>query len=96
MRNAGHQIITTFCALLKGAGTKRIRTEGLSDYGSIYTDGSLKEEKVDCEVVLPTAALKYRLLPQTTIFNAKMFAILKATKHSKHMHRKTVIIHSAA
>jgi hypothetical protein len=87
MRNAGHQIITTLC----GAGTERIRAEmrqviedeGLSDYESIYTDGSLKDEKVYCAVILPTAALKYRLLPQTTIFNAKMFAILKATKHSK-------------
>jgi hypothetical protein len=35
--------------------------------------------------------LKFRLLPQTTIFNAEMFAILKATEHSKHMHFKTVI-----
>jgi hypothetical protein len=32
------------------------------------------------------------LLPQTAISNAKMFAILKATEHSKHMHRKTFIM----
>jgi hypothetical protein len=40
--NAGHHIITTLCALPKGAGTKRIRAEmrqviedeGLSDYES--------------------------------------------------------------
>jgi hypothetical protein len=43
-------------------------------------------------VVLPTATLKYRLLRQTTIFNAEIFTILKATEHSKHMHRKTVIM----
>jgi hypothetical protein len=68
MTNAGHQIITTFCAIPKGAETERIRAEmrqviqddGLSDCESIYTDdGSLKEEKVDCKVVLPTATLKY-------------------------------------
>jgi hypothetical protein len=56
MTNAGNQIITTLCALPKGAGTERIRAEmqqviedeGLFDYQSIYTDGSLKEEKVSC------------------------------------------------
>jgi ribonuclease HI len=42
--------------------------------------------------VVPTATPKYRLLPQTTIFNAEMFAILKATEHSKHIHRKRVIM----
>jgi hypothetical protein len=91
--------ITTLCALPKGAGTKKIRAEmrkviedkGFSGYESTYTDGSLKEEKVGCAVVFPTATLKYWLLPQTTIFNAAMFVILKATEHSKH-HRKTVII----
>jgi ribonuclease HI len=36
--------------------------------------------------------MKYRLLAQTTIFNAEMFAILKTTEHSKHMHCKTVIM----
>jgi hypothetical protein len=29
---------------------------------------------------------------QTTIFNAEIFAILKATENLKHMHRKTVIM----
>jgi hypothetical protein len=62
-----------------------IEDEGLSDYESIYTDGSLKEEKVGC-------AVKYRLLPETTIFNAEMNAILKVTDHLKHMHCKTVIM----
>jgi hypothetical protein len=99
MTNVGHQIFTTFCALPKGAGTKRIRAEirqviedeGLSDYENIYTDGSLKGEKLGCAVALPTVTLKYRLLPQTTIFDAEIFVILKANEHSKHMHRKMVI-----
>jgi hypothetical protein len=67
-----------------------IEDEGLSDYESIY--GSLKEEKVGCAVGLTTATLKYRLLPQTTILNAGVFATLKATEHPKHMHCKTVIM----
>jgi hypothetical protein len=62
MKNAGHQFITTLCARPKGAGTERIiaktrqviENEGFSDYESIYTDGSLREEKVGCAVVLPT------------------------------------------
>jgi hypothetical protein len=78
MTNAGHQIITILCAIPKGAETERIRAEmrqviqddGLSDCESIYTDGSLKEEKVDCKVFLPTATLKYRLLPQTAILRS--------------------------
>jgi hypothetical protein len=99
MTNAEDQIITNLCALPKGADTERIRDEmrqviedeRLSDNESIYNDGSLKEEKVGCAVVWTTATLKYCLLPQTTIFNAEMFAILQATEHSNHMHRKTVI-----
>jgi hypothetical protein len=72
MTNAGHQIITTLCALPEeGAGTERIRAEmwqviedeGLSDYESIYTDGSLQEEKVGCSMVLRNITLKNRLLP---------------------------------
>jgi hypothetical protein len=35
-----------------------IEDEGLSDYENIYTALSLKEEKVGCAVVLPTATLK--------------------------------------
>jgi hypothetical protein len=58
MTNAGHQIITNLCALPKGADTERIRDEmrqviedeRLSDYESIYNNGSLKEEKVGCAV----------------------------------------------
>jgi hypothetical protein len=58
--------ITTLCALPKDAGTEKIRAEmrhviedeRLSDYESIYTDGSLKEEKLGCAVVLPTATLE--------------------------------------
>jgi hypothetical protein len=61
LTNVGHQIITTFFALPKGAGTERIRAEmwqviedeGLSDYEIIYIDGSSKEEKVGCADVLP-------------------------------------------
>jgi hypothetical protein len=86
MINTEQQIITSLRALSKGAGIERIRAEmkqvmeeeGLSEYEHIYTDGSLKEGKVSCAVVLPTATLKYRLVPQTTSFNAEMFAIWKA------------------
>jgi hypothetical protein len=57
-----------------------MENEGFSDYESIYTDGSLTEEKVGCAVGLPTTTLKYRLLPQTMICNAEMFAIVKVTE----------------
>jgi hypothetical protein len=105
MTKAGYQIITTFWDLRMGAGAERIRAairqvieyEGLFDYESIHTDGSLKEEKLGCAVFL---AIAIPIAPQTTIFNGEMFANLKTTEHSKHMHCKTVIIftqiHSAA
>jgi hypothetical protein len=51
----------------------------LNEHDHIYTYGSLKEEQVGCAVVMPSSALKYRFLPQTTIFN-----ILKAMdQHNK-------------
>jgi hypothetical protein len=34
---------------------------------------------------MPSYTLKYRLLPQTTIFNAEMFAILKAMDPTKQI-----------
>jgi hypothetical protein len=70
----------------QGAGKERIGAvmqqlieyERLNEHEHIYTDGSLKEEQVSCALETPSSKLKYRLLPQTTIWNAEMFAILKA------------------
>jgi hypothetical protein len=82
MTDPEKQILTSLHCLPKGAGKKKIRAEmqqliedeRLNEHEHIYTDGSLKEE----QVVMPSSTLKYRLIPQTTIFNAEMFAILKA------------------
>jgi hypothetical protein len=74
------QMLTSLRCLPQGAGKKGyermqqlIKDERLNEHEHIYTDESLKEKQVGCAVVMPT--LKNRLLPQTTIFNAEMFAI---------------------
>jgi hypothetical protein len=49
-----------------------IKDERLNEHE--HTDGFLKEEQLGCAIAMPSSTLKYRLLPQTTIFNAEMFA----------------------
>jgi hypothetical protein len=86
MPDPGKHILTSLWCLPKGAGKERIRAEmqqliedeRLNEHEHIYTDGLLKEEQVGCAVVMLSSTLMYRLLPQTTIFNAEMF--LKAMK----------------
>jgi hypothetical protein len=88
MTDTEKQILTLLRCLPKGAGKERIRTEmqqlikdeRLNEHEHIYTDGSLMEEQVGCAVVIPSSTLKYRLLPQTTIFNGEMFAILTLSR----------------
>jgi ribonuclease HI len=69
-----------------------IEDERLNEHEHIYTDGSLKEEQVGCAVVMPSYTLKYRLLPQTTIFNAEMFAILKAMEQPNETNCSSIIM----
>jgi hypothetical protein len=83
MTDPEKQILTSLRCLPKGTGKERIRTdmqqlikdERLNKHDYIYTDGSLWV--VGCAEVLFSSTLKCRLLPQTTIFNSEMFAILK-------------------
>jgi ribonuclease HI len=77
MTDPEKQILTSLRCLPKVQ--QLIEDERLNEHEHIiYTDGSLKEEQVGCAVVMPSFTLKYRLFSQTTIFNAEMFAILKA------------------
>jgi hypothetical protein len=71
---------------------KLIKDERLNEHERIYTDGSLKEEQVGCAVVMPSYKLKYRLLPQTIIFNAEIFAILKAMEQPNETICSRIII----
>jgi hypothetical protein len=43
-------------------------------------------------VVMPSYTLKYRLLPQKPIFNAEMFAILKAMEQSNETNCSRIIM----
>jgi ribonuclease HI len=71
-----------------------IEYERLNEHEHIYTDGSLKEEQVSFALVMPSSTLKYRVLPQTTIWNAKMFAILKAMEQLNETNYSRIIIMS--
>jgi hypothetical protein len=69
-----------------------IEDERLNEHEHIYTDVSLKDGQVGCEVVMPSYTLNYRLLPQATIFNAKMFAILKAMEQHNETNCSRIIM----
>jgi hypothetical protein len=94
------QILTSLRCLPKGAGKEKIRAEmqqliedeRLNEHEHIYTVGSLKEEQVGCVVVMPSSTLKYQLLPQTTIFNSEMFAILKAMEQPNETNFSRIIM----
>jgi hypothetical protein len=91
MTDLEKKILTSLRCLPKGARKEKVRAEmqqliedeRLNEYEDIYTDGSLKAEQVGCAVEIPSSTLKYRLLPQTTIFNPEMFAILKAMEQEQ-------------
>jgi hypothetical protein len=94
------QILTSLRCLSKGAGKERIRAEmqqliedeRLNEHEHIYTDRSLKEEQVGCALVMLFYTFKYRLLPQTKIFNAEMFAILKAMEQPNETNYSRIIM----
>jgi hypothetical protein len=100
MTDPEKQIFTSLRCLPKGAGKEWIRTEmqqlieeeRLNEHQHIYTDGSLKEQQVGCAVVMPSSTLKYRLIPQTTSFNAEMFAILKAMEQPNETNCSRIIM----
>jgi hypothetical protein len=52
----------------------------------------LKEEQVGCALVMLFYTFKYRLLPQTKIFNAEMFAILKAMEQPNETNYSRIIM----
>jgi hypothetical protein len=49
----------------------------------IFTDGSLKDERVGYEIVTPETTIKSRMRSQTTIFSAEQEAIIKSIYISK-------------
>jgi ribonuclease HI len=49
----------------------------------IFTDGSLKDERVGCAIVTPETTIKNRMRSETTIFSAEQAAIIKAIYISK-------------
>jgi hypothetical protein len=58
--------------------------------GKIFTDGSLKDERVSYAIVTPETTIKNRMRSQKTIFSAQPEAIIKAIYISKDK-RATVI-----
>jgi ribonuclease HI len=68
------QIVAECTATLKDEYNKRLK---------IFTDGSLKDERVGYAIVTPEITIKNRMRSQTTIFSAEQEAIIKAIYISK-------------
>jgi ribonuclease HI len=49
----------------------------------IFTDGSLKDERVGYAIVIPETTIKNRMRSQTTVFSTEQEAIIKAIFISK-------------
>jgi ribonuclease HI len=65
---------TECTATLKGEYNEQLK---------IFTNGSLKDERVDYAIVIPETTIKNRMRSQTTIFRAEQEAIIKAIFISK-------------
>ena len=48
------------------------------DFHHIFTDGSVKENKTACAVIVGALAYPYRLPDHTSIFTAELYALYKA------------------
>jgi ribonuclease HI len=68
------RIVVECTATLEGKYNKRLK---------IFTDGSLKDERVGYAIVAPKTTIKNRIRNQTTIFSAEQGAINKIIHISK-------------
>jgi ribonuclease HI len=61
------------------------------DYDQIYTDGSLKNDKVGFEIVTDNQIIKKRMRPQCSIYSAEQQAIITAMENTTRTHKPTAI-----
>jgi hypothetical protein len=88
----------TMCAILKGASTERIKAEFTSlmadkyeEYVQIYTDGSLKDDKVGFAIVTNNQIIKKRRRSQSSIYSAEQQAIITAMENTIRTKKPTII-----
>jgi hypothetical protein len=86
MDDADKCLDLTMCSITKRASRER----GIYQYTAtlegkynerlkIFTDGSLKDERVGYAIVIPETTIKYRMRSQTTLFSAEQ-VIIKASE----------------
>jgi hypothetical protein len=90
MINADKCLDFTMCSITKRASRERIVAECTAtpegeykEQLKIFTNGSMKDERGGYAIVTPETTIKNRMRSQTTIFNAKQEAIIKAIYISK-------------
>jgi hypothetical protein len=90
----------TMCAIPKGASKERIKAEFTSlmadkyeDSDQIYTDGSLKDDKVGFAIVTNNQIIKKRMRSQISIYYAEQQAIITAYNKNKQQTTRTFLVH---
>jgi hypothetical protein len=85
------------CAIPIGASKKRIKAVFTSlmagkyeEYDQIYTDGSLKDDKVGFAIVTNNQIIKKRMRSQSSIYSAEQQAIITAMKSTTPTNKPTI------
>jgi hypothetical protein len=61
------------------------------EYGQIYTDGSLKDDKVGFAIVTNNQIIKKRMRSQSSIYSAEQQAIITAMESTTRTNKPTII-----
>jgi hypothetical protein len=62
---------------IPGRNSKDILKEKCNEHIKIFTDGSKKDEKVGCAVIVPDQKFRKRLKPQNTVYSTEQKTIIK-------------------
>jgi hypothetical protein len=60
-------------------------------YDQIYTDGSLKDDKVGFAIVANNQTIKKRMRPQSSIYIAEQHAIITVIENTTRTNKPTII-----
>jgi hypothetical protein len=75
------------CAIPKGASKERIKADKYEEYDQIYTDGSLKDEKVGLGIVTNNQIIK-----KGSIYSAEQQAIITAIENTTRTNKPMIIV----
>jgi hypothetical protein len=100
--NRNETIDLTMCAISKGASKERIKAEFTSvmadkyeEYDQIYTDGSLKDDKVGFAIVTNNQIIKKRMTFQSSVHSAEQQRQWKVQNEqtNRRSYPRTFLVH---